>query len=104
MKKIDPDAMSPSLMDWESQQAAYQGWHLLYADQCPWHQKAVDVLMEAAKAHDLDLQVHRIETPDAARNAPSGFGVFSLLYNGKLLADHYISATRFQNILRKELG
>jgi hypothetical protein len=34
--------------------------------------------------------------------APSGFGTFSLLKDGKLLEDHYISRTRFENILKKE--
>ncbi|MEX0290731.1 MAG: YoaP domain-containing protein [Flavobacteriaceae bacterium] len=53
--------------------------------------------------HDVDLKVSKINTVEEAKMAPSGFGVFNLLYNGKLLDDHYLSATRFRNILRKEL-
>lgn len=51
----------------------------------------------------IDLNVKKIETVKEAKQAPSGFGVFSLLHNGKLLEDHYISATRFRNILKKEM-
>jgi len=38
-----------------------------------------------------------------AQNAPSYYGVFNLLWNGRLLADHYVSKGRFKNILRKEI-
>lgn len=35
-----------------------------------------------------------------AQSAPSGFGVFALLKDGQLLEGHYISKTRFKNILQ----
>jgi len=38
-----------------------------------------------------------------AQNAPSYYGVFNLVWNGRLLSDHYVSKGRFKNILRKEL-
>jgi len=93
----------PSLIDRNRQLEKYQGWHLLYADQCPWHQKAVSDLMEAAEEIHLELCVTRLETPEQARYAPTGYGTFGLIKDGKLLADHYISRTRFLNILRKEI-
>ena len=79
------------------------GWHLLYADQCPWYEKSVFALLNTAHEHGIHLKVHKISTAQEAKNAPSGYGVFNLLKNGKLLEDHYISATRFRNILKKEL-
>jgi hypothetical protein len=102
-KAFRPDVPAPSLIDRTSQLNKYQGWHLLYADQCPWHQKAVSDLMEAAVENHLELHVTRLETPEQARLAPTGYGTFGLIKDGKLLADHYISKTRFLNILRKEL-
>jgi len=48
------------------------------------------------------LNVIKLETPEEARNAPSGFGTFSLVYNGQLLEDHYLSKTRFENILKQQ--
>lgn len=102
-KAFRPGAPAPSLIDRTSQLDNYQGWHLLYADQCPWHQKAVSDLKEAAAENHLELNITRLETPEQARHAPTGYGTFGLIKDGKLLADHYISKTRFLNILRKEL-
>lgn len=90
----------PRLKDWERKQASYQGWHLLYASQCPWHQKCVEELGAYAKEHGVELQVREITEAAAGQAAPSGFGVFALLKDGQLLEDHYISKTRFKNILQ----
>jgi len=103
VKKFNANAPDPELIDWSAKQKQYHGWHLLYADQCPWHEKSVLALRETAKEYGIDLQVEKITTAHQAKNAPSGFGVFSLLHDGKLLEDHYISQTRFKNILNHEL-
>ena len=49
------------------------------------------------------FEITEIKTAKEAQQAPSGYGVYSLVYNGKLLSDHYISNTRFKNILKKEI-
>ena len=103
-KKWNDAAPNPSLLDWNTEQKKYQGWHLLYADQCPWHEKSVEAILNVAMDHDVHIKVAKINTAQEAKHAPSGFGVFNLLYNGKLLEDHYISASRFRNILKKELA
>lgn len=48
--------------------------------------------------------IRELKSAEEAKSAPSGFGVFSLVHNGELLEDHYISKTRFENIIRKELA
>lgn len=102
-KKWDTALPDPKLVDWTKQQVKYKGWHLVYANQCPWHEKSVEALLNTAMDYGLDLKITKLETPKEAQNAPSGFGVFSLLHDGNLLEDHYLSATRFRNILKKEL-
>lgn len=102
-KKWSNSPEEPSFIDWSIKQPKYRGWHLLYSDQCPWHDKSVKVLSEIAKEYNIDLQIQKIKTVEEAKEAPSGFGVFSLLHDGQLLEDHYLSATRFKNILKKEL-
>ena len=102
-KKWDTTAPDPKLLDWTAQQKKYQGWHLLYADQCPWHQKSVEALLNTAMDYDIELKVTELKTAQEAKKAPSGFGVFTLLHDGKLVEDHYLSTTRFRNILKKEL-
>ena len=95
---------APELKDWTKSQSQYQGWHLLYANQCPWHVKSVEAIAEVALDYEIDLQIRELQTPAEARLAPSGYGVFALLHDGRLLEDHYISATRFRNILKKEIS
>lgn len=102
-KAWNDDSKTPSLYDWTLQQKQYKGWNLVYADQCPWHEKSAFDLLNTAMDYGIDLKVTKIETAEQAKKAPSGFGVFNLLHDGKLLEDHYISATRFKNILKKEL-
>ncbi|EAR00085.1 GNAT family N-acetyltransferase [Maribacter sp. HTCC2170] len=102
-KQWDPKANSPKFIDWNAQQSKHQGWNLIYANQCPWHEKSVAALLNTAMDYDIDLKVTELKTAREAQNAPSGYGVFGLIHDGKLLEDHYLSATRFRNILKKEL-
>ena len=93
----------PEFIDWESKAKNFKGLHLVFANQCPLFIKSIDEMTETAKEFDLSLKITEIKTAREAQNAPSGFGVYSMVYNGKLVADHYISNTRFSNILTKEL-
>lgn len=103
VKTWNSKAEEPKFHNWTERQKQYQGWHLVYADQCPWNEKSVFALLDVAMDYGLDLKVSKIETVEDAKKAPSGFGVFNLLKDGRLIDDHYLSATRFKNILRKEL-
>ncbi len=80
-----------------------KGFHLLYANQCPFHQQSAEAILNVAADHGYEVQVTELTTAEAAQQAPSPYGVFNLLYDGRLVAEHYISATRFRNILKKEL-
>jgi hypothetical protein len=56
-----------------------------------------------AAEHGLDFKVTVLNSAREAQDAPSYYGVFNLIWNGRLLADHYVSKGRFKNILRKEI-
>jgi GNAT superfamily N-acetyltransferase len=101
--KLQEDATHPKLINWENKLRAYKGWHLVYADQCPWHDKGIRAIALSAKELGIKLKVNKIQTPKQAREMPSGFGVFALIKDGKLLEDHYISKRRFESIAEKEL-
>ncbi|MBN2893926.1 MAG: YoaP domain-containing protein [Bacteroidales bacterium] len=102
VRVLDENSALPVFINWEKNLAKYQGWNLIYADQCPWHEKSVTDMKQVAKEQNIELNIIKLETPKEAQNAPSGFGTFSIVYNGKLIEDHYISKTRFKNILLKE--
>ena len=91
MKKFDKHSPNPKLIDWTLNQKKYKGWNLLYADQCPWNEKSVLALKDTAIEYGIDLQIEKIDSVQKAKEAPSGFAVFNLLHNGKLLEDHYLS-------------
>ena len=92
----------PRFRDIGDHAADYDGLHIVYSAQCPMLPKSVNDLSAVAAEHGLELNVTVLDTPEKAQRAPSYYGVFSLLWNGQLLSDHYVSATRFRNILRTE--
>lgn len=104
VKIYDEKAALPYIPDWEKNLKNLDGWHLIYADQCPWHEISVTDLQQAATDHGLQLHVRKLHTPAEAQQAPSGFGTFALIKDGRLIEDHYISRSRFENILKKEYG
>ena len=77
--------------------------NFIYSDQCPWVARSINELGKIAKEKGVKVNVIELKTAHDAQNAPSLYGVFNLVYNGKLLADHYISGRRFMNIIDKEL-
>jgi GNAT superfamily N-acetyltransferase len=101
-KRLNDRGSSPRLNDWTKEQEKYKGWNLIYADQCPWHQKSITDIKRSAAEHAIKLKVFKLTTPEDAQNAPSGFGTYALIKDGRLLEDHVISRTRFENILRQE--
>ena len=93
----------PKFKDWEKQLKQYRGLNIIYANQCPWVSRFIKELGETVKKEGLKLKVVELKSAKEIQNAPSIYGTFNLVYNGKLLADHYISNRRFLNIIEKEL-
>ena len=102
VKKFN-DSPIPEFINWEVSLSKYKGLNLVYANQCPLFIKSVDEMKATAKEFGLELKVSILETAKDAQQAPSGYGVYSLVFDGKLLSDHYISNTRFKNIITKEI-
>ena len=103
MVKTFKKGAEPKVNDWEAKLKKYKGLNILYTNQCPWVARFIHELDEIMKKKDLKLKVTEIKTAKDAQNAPSLYASFNLIYNGKLLADHYISSRRFENILKKEV-
>lgn len=81
----------------------YRGLQVVYCAQCPMLPKSVNDLSEMAAEHGLELKITRLNSAHEAQNAPSYYGVFNLLWNGRLLSDHYVSKGRFKYLLRDEI-
>lgn len=92
----------PKFGNWEARLSSFEGWHLVYSKQCPWVARFVEELKSAAAGFGIALKIHEIRSAAEAQHAPSVYSVFNLIKDGRLLADHYISMTRFRNILNQQ--
>lgn len=93
----------PKFKDCKKVVGIYDGLNIIYSNQCPWVARSIEELIKVAKENGLELKVTELKTAEQAQNAPSLYATFNLVYNGKLLADHYISSRRFLNIINKEI-
>jgi len=81
-----------------------KGLTILWSDQCPYIAKSIEEIKETIKQrYRIKARIIEIKDHDQAQNAPSPYAIFSLIYDGKLLAFHPISNKRFMNIMDKIL-
>jgi L-amino acid N-acyltransferase YncA len=78
-----------------------KGLTILAADQCTCAIKSVERIAEAARTLGLEPKVVRVGSAKASRDLPTPYGVFSIIYDGKLISHRPISATRFKSIMSK---
>jgi N-acetylglutamate synthase-like GNAT family acetyltransferase len=78
-----------------------KGLTILAADQCPYAAKTAERIAEASRTLGLAAKVVRVESAKASRELPTPYGVFSIIYDGELIAGRPISATRFMSIMRR---
>lgn len=106
VKKFNPDATTPKFKgDWEENLSQYnEGLTMFWSDQCPYPAKYIGELIEVAeKDFGVKPRVIELKTCKDAQSIPCAFGVFCVVYNGKVVANNPISKRRFANILNKEL-
>jgi GNAT superfamily N-acetyltransferase len=78
-----------------------EGLTILAADQCPYIAKSVERIVQASRTLGLEPTVVRLGNAKASRELPTPYGVFSIVYGGRLIAHRPISATRFMSIMRR---
>jgi hypothetical protein len=106
VKKFNKKAPDPKFKgDWEKRLSQYaKGLTIIRADQCPYTVKNVEEISETAeKAYSIKPKIINLKNCQEAQNSPCAFGTFCILYNGKVIAYHPISNTRFTNIMNKIL-
>jgi len=104
VKKIKKNAHSPKFQEgWKEKLIKYgKGLTVIRSDQCPYLEKWVkEIIKTAQEIYGIKAKIVELKTYKDAQNAPSAYGTFSIVYNGKLLADHPISNRRFMNIMDK---
>jgi N-acetylglutamate synthase-like GNAT family acetyltransferase len=76
-----------------------KGLTILAADQCPMVPKCVDEIAEVARTLGLEPKVVRVRSAEASRELPTLYGIFCIIYNGRLIAGRPVSARRFSSII-----
>lgn len=101
VKKFKKGAPDPRfIVDRERVLKRYKkGLTILAADQCPMVTKCVKDIAEASRALGLETNVVRVRSAQASRELPTPYGVFSIVYNGKLIAERPVSGRRFTNMM-----
>jgi ribosomal protein S18 acetylase RimI-like enzyme len=100
VKKIReaPDPAFPQ--DWEQRLARYaSGVTILYADQCPYMPDAVQKAVDEFAARGIEAQVVRLESSAEVRaKSPTAYGVFGIVYDGRLLSYHYLGKKELRRL------
>lgn len=93
---FDDDTPVPKFKDCAREgKTKEQGLVLYYSNQCPHTDKYAPLLAGYAKEYDLDLKLHKIESGEAARNAPSAATTYALFYNGTFITNEILSQKSF---------
>ena len=58
-------------------------------------------IFETLKKRGIKYKNIELKTAREAQAAPTPYAVFSVIYNGRVVADHMISNTRFKNVLKE---
>ncbi len=107
LKKFKKDAPTPKFKgNWDKTLAKYnKGLTILWSDQCPYVAKSIGEIRETIKKrYGIEANIVEIKDHKQAQEAPSPYAIFSLIYDGELLAFHPISNKRFMNIMDKILS
>lgn len=105
-KKFKKDAPSPRFKrNRDKALAKYsKGLTILWSDQCPYIAKSFGEIKETVKnRYGIKANFIEIKDHEHAQTGPSPYAIFSLIYDGDLLAFHPISNKRFMNIMDKKL-
>jgi len=104
VKKFDSKSKNPKFNSnmTENLNKYQQGLYVIRSPQCPYTEKNVNAIIESAK-NKFNLTPNLIDLKDSndVQDLPCAFGTFGIIYNGKIISNHPISNTRFENIMKK---
>lgn len=103
VKKFSNNSESPIFNDIYKNRNNYSGWNIVYSKQCPWVARFVEEVKVDMNNYGIDIKIVELTSPKEAQNAPTVYSVFSLIKDGKILAEGYISKTRLKNIISKTI-
>jgi len=104
VKKYNKDEADPKFINNEDtiKKKYANGLTIIRADQCPYTVKNVNEIKEVAiSKFKIKPNVITLKSYKEAQKSPCMFGIFSIIYKGRIISEHPISSTRFDNIMNK---
>jgi GNAT superfamily N-acetyltransferase len=105
VRRFDETASLPSFPDdWGARQAAYgPGLTIVRTAQCPYIQDATDSFIQLAQDKNVPARVVKLSSAqELQQTAPCAYGVFGVVFNGRLLTYHPIKAAEFEKCLSQK--
>ena len=104
VKRLKDAPLPEFTQKWQERLDSYgEGLTIISSDQCAYIARPLKEITESCRKLGIKANTVRINNCREAQNAPTPYGTFGIIYNGKLVADHPVSNTRFLNIVTKEL-
>lgn len=79
-----------------------KGMVLYYTSQCPHTEKYAPLIASLAAEQGRTISLHKIETKEQARNAPSPFTTYSFFIDGSFVTNEILSEKSFGKLLQKQ--
>lgn len=101
------DAPSPTFpTDWEKRAARHgSGLTIVHSSQCPYIDALVKATLSTAREHGMECrEVEFRSARDVQLNAPSPYGTYGAVYNGRLLAYYPIGGRDLLRLINKQPG
>jgi hypothetical protein len=99
--RFDDNAPLPTFpTNWEARQSRFgAGLTVIRTPQCPYIEDATNSALEFAAEKGIPAQVVTFQSAqELHENAPSPYGVFSIVLDGKLLVYHYLQRKDFDKL------
>ena len=104
VKRFSDEVPLPAFSgNWKKKLARHaEGLTIIHSDQCPYVIKTMNEIPAVAR-EEFGIEPTIVDLPNCqlAQDSPNPYGIFSIIWNGELVADHPVSATRFKNIMKK---
>lgn len=71
------------------------GYVLFYTHQCPFNAKYVPIVEQTAREHNIPFRAIRIESREAAQNAPTPVTTYALFFDGAYVTNEQMNDTKF---------
>jgi len=101
VQRFDTAPLPTFPTDWEARQARFgAGLTVIRTPQCPYIEDATTTALEFAEEKGIPSRVVTFQSAQALQdNSPSPYGVFGIVFDGRLLAYHYLQRKDFDKLV-----